>query len=676
MVSGSAATRVLLDTSAPAPFDPALADYSADRRGLANPITLADDAFSAGVALADFDGDGQLDLAVAKTAGASSVLLRGDGTGHATAYATLDPPDRDDRAVAVGDVDGDGLVDVAVAGANGIYVYVNRGANGFVQASGTPLPDAAVAIALANIAGDVLPDLIAVSTNGEGLVYTNVGGVFSQRSVVDPGPFSSVATGDFNSDGLEDLVLGRSQPGPRGLPENAVYLNGGAGSFMLAATLGASPTIALAVGDIDGDGKSDILSVNSTGIHQVFVGDGGGSFHMLSQLVVSGGARYAAIGPIGRLKQPDVVLAGTGRLDVFFNDGTGNFGLGDTDPPVITLNGAPEIILDIGSTYVDPGASATDNVDGAVTPVVDDPVDTTVVGTYVVTYTATDKAGNAAVPVTRTVRVEPASDVSGGGGAFGWPLTLCLAALLLIRRKTAVGVAAASVALLAAGLVGPGSRASAAELSYTFVDIGAVGVSSDVTGTASPAGQTVQIRSGDGTGLLAGGSLAIGSRWYLAGSYDTAVMDVSGVVSSPLLTAAVNGQYDLTHTTAAFGYVHPFGEKLDLVLEVAEEKLNYDFGSFGGENFDVDGAGASLGVGVRWNPKRAVEVFAMARRSAVGRVDLTGHRIDSAPWFIGGVRWHFFEGLSLGVQVQSARDANALNLTMRFGFKELHAGGN
>ncbi len=679
IASGAGATRVLLDTDDPAGLDPALADPMADRRGLAAPISLGDAGSGAAVALADFDNDGVLDIAVAKGAGSASVVLRSDGSGHATQYATLGPSARDDRAIAASDVDGDGLADVVVAAADSIYVYLNRTTNGFVSAATLPASGSARAIALANVAGDVLPDLIVVSASGEGLVYTNIGGgAFSAARVIDPGPFSSVASGDFNSDGIEDLVLGRSQAGPSGVPANDVYVNDGAGGFALTATLGASPTIALAAGDIDGDQKTDLLFVNSTGIHQVFIGDGSGHFQLLPRLIVSQGAQGAAIAPIGRLQGQDVVLAGANRVGVFFNDGAGNLGLGDTEPPVITLNGPPEIIIGVGGAYADPGAAANDDVDGPVTPEVDNTVDPHVVGSYVVTYTATDKAGNSALPVTRTVRVNPESDVSGGGGgAVGWPLlTLCFLAVLWTRRKRIRSLVPAAVILIAAGLVGTGPRASAAELSYTFVDIGAIGVRSDVAGSASAAGQVVDIRSGDGDGLLVGGSLAIGRRFYLAGSYETAVMDVSGVVSSPLLTASVDGRYDLIHTTTALGYVQRLGDKLDLVVELAAEKLDYDFGSFAGEDFDVADSGAGLGVGVRWNPKRTLELFAMARQSAVGRVDLTAHRIESAPWFIGGVRWHFFEGLGLGVQFQRADSASSIDLTMRFGFKELRAGGN
>ncbi|MDB4390594.1 DUF5011 domain-containing protein [Akkermansiaceae bacterium] len=78
----------------------------------------------------------------------------------------------------------------------------------------------------------------------------------------------------------------------------------------------------------------------------------------------------------------------------------------DTLPPVITLIGSASVTIEAGSEYADAGAIASDAVDGAITVVVDNKVNTQVPGSYVVTFTATDAAGNAAVEVTRTVIVE------------------------------------------------------------------------------------------------------------------------------------------------------------------------------------------------------------------------------------------------------------------------------
>ena len=79
----------------------------------------------------------------------------------------------------------------------------------------------------------------------------------------------------------------------------------------------------------------------------------------------------------------------------------------DTTAPVITLNGDTQITVEVGSTYTDLGATASDNYDGDITAdiVTVNNVDTSVIGSYTVTYNVSDDAGNAATEVTRTVNV-------------------------------------------------------------------------------------------------------------------------------------------------------------------------------------------------------------------------------------------------------------------------------
>jgi len=79
----------------------------------------------------------------------------------------------------------------------------------------------------------------------------------------------------------------------------------------------------------------------------------------------------------------------------------------DTGKPVITRTGDEVVTVEVGSEYVDAGATAMDNYDGDITAniVTVNPVDTDVVADYTVTYNVTDANGNAAVEVTRTVKV-------------------------------------------------------------------------------------------------------------------------------------------------------------------------------------------------------------------------------------------------------------------------------
>ena len=85
----------------------------------------------------------------------------------------------------------------------------------------------------------------------------------------------------------------------------------------------------------------------------------------------------------------------------------------DTTAPVITLTGDEIITIEVGSTYADAGAAATDNYDNdtalSANIITVNTVDTNIVASYTLTYNVTDANGNAATEVTRTVIVEDSS---------------------------------------------------------------------------------------------------------------------------------------------------------------------------------------------------------------------------------------------------------------------------
>lgn len=84
--------------------------------------------------------------------------------------------------------------------------------------------------------------------------------------------------------------------------------------------------------------------------------------------------------------------------------GSDNESTPDITAPVILLSGSESVAVEAGSTYVEQGASAIDNVDGSVPVITLGNVDTSVLGTNTITYTATDAAGNTST-VTREVIV-------------------------------------------------------------------------------------------------------------------------------------------------------------------------------------------------------------------------------------------------------------------------------
>jgi len=114
----------------------------------------------------------------------------------------------------------------------------------------------------------------------------------------------------------------------------------------------------------------------------------------------------------------------------------------DTIPPVISLIGASNVTVDVGSIYNDAGATAMDSVDGNITAriIATSTVNTAFPGDYTVTFNVSDTAGNAATPVVRTVHVVPvASDTTP-------PVITLLGAVSVNVKKDSVYIDAGATA--------------------------------------------------------------------------------------------------------------------------------------------------------------------------------------------------------------------------------------
>lgn len=106
-----------------------------------------------------------------------------------------------------------------------------------------------------------------------------------------------------------------------------------------------------------------------------------------------------------------------GTLDSFIQDIiVFDVNVPDNTPPVIVLAGSNPLDLTLGDAYVEPGATATDSVDGDISGNISidaSAIDVNTIGSYPVTYNVSDAAGNAATEVVRTVNVNavPTTDV-------------------------------------------------------------------------------------------------------------------------------------------------------------------------------------------------------------------------------------------------------------------------
>ncbi|MBN1236947.1 MAG: outer membrane beta-barrel protein [Gammaproteobacteria bacterium] len=224
-----------------------------------------------------------------------------------------------------------------------------------------------------------------------------------------------------------------------------------------------------------------------------------------------------------------------------------------------------------------------------------------------------------------------------------------------------------NITLALLGLAFAGS-AAASELSYTYVDFRVLNNELDLTGTDTPVpGQSVALETEDGDGISVAGSLQLPAGFYLAGAFNSSIVDVTSTITSPLTETEVRDEFDLITSSFGVGYRHELGTNFDLIGELTYDTGELDFGSLAGEDFDTEDSGVSARVGFRWNPRPPFELYALGGVSPVGEVSLNERRFDSASVVNAGFRWYFFQDLGFGLDYQSG-DLSALTLSMRFSF--------
>ena len=230
------------------------------------------------VAAADFNADGDLDLATANASGSVSVLAGEPGT--AFGAPTVFSSGGGLRSIAAGDFDGDGDPDLVVASEQGDAVVVHRGVGGAAFATGPAIAvgDSPFSVAIADFDGDDDQDL-AVANAGTDNVTVLRGGTatrFTAEGQFPAGDFpQAIATADFNRDGDPDLVTAND------LSDDVSVLLGGPGATFGPQTRYpvGNGTLSVAAGDLDDDGDPEIVAASQNPPVQAAVlrgGPGGG----------------------------------------------------------------------------------------------------------------------------------------------------------------------------------------------------------------------------------------------------------------------------------------------------------------------------------------------------------------------------------------------------------------
>lgn len=277
--------------------------------GFLDPTTLISSAPS-DVEMADLDGNGTLDLVFVDNGEVS--LLMGVGDGTFEAQLQVPTPDHHFSSVEAGRVDGDEHLDLVASWSAGLVVLVGHGDGTFGDPIQTVIP--ASRIELAQLNSDDFLDLIVESMGVRGLLG-NGDGTYTFGPEVDVASPESIAVGDYDGDGWDDVAMSYVDDSPKlqvlpsqgdggfgpplslNFPTPAFVANGlfardmdddgsldlvfragfpgilrghGDGSFGYPVGIGDLKSSAVTVGDFDGDGALDLVSKSGSTI-QLFL---------------------------------------------------------------------------------------------------------------------------------------------------------------------------------------------------------------------------------------------------------------------------------------------------------------------------------------------------------------------------------------------------------------------
>jgi FG-GAP-like repeat/Abnormal spindle-like microcephaly-assoc'd, ASPM-SPD-2-Hydin/FG-GAP repeat len=307
------------------------------------------------IVAADVNGDGKLDIVVTNSYYSNTIgVLLGNGDGTFQPVVTYSSGGGYPSSVAVADVNGDGKPDILVANGSSCYACNDMGLVGVLLGNGDGTFQPAVtyssggynsyngtSLAVSDLNGDGKLDVAVTNACGEtqdcsrngsvGVLLGNGDGTFQPAITYDAGAKlpRTVVLADMNGDGKLDLLLANNcsvtvscVPGTVG-----VLLGNGNGTFRSARLYhsGGHGANSLAIGDVNGDGKLDVVvsdfcsassnghcNVGTPGVVAVLLGEGDGVLQPPALVYPAGGswgADWIAVADVNGDGRPDLLVA-------------------------------------------------------------------------------------------------------------------------------------------------------------------------------------------------------------------------------------------------------------------------------------------------------------------------------------------------------------------------------
>lgn len=373
LVGGSPVSVAVADFNGDGRLDVATANVSTDTVSILSAtggglfgasVEIAVDSKPFAVVSRDFNRDLRADLIVANAGSNNLSILLGNGDGTFRP-PLVQPVGNSPRSLTSGDFNADGRRDLAVANAlaNTVSILLGRGDGSFIPVQTAAVGSFPTSIGISDFNRDGAQDLVVanyVSASLSVLLGSGNGTFQNSLTVTTLLTPYSVAIGDFNRDLKPDIALARLgyQNYVGGM---TLHLGAGDGTFAPAVdVIGSHNFAAVSVGDFNGDFKADVVAAmypppgqnDQTGTSFLLLGDGSGGFPTRHRVDLSAAPTAIAVGDVNNDHRMDVVAADVqgGAIAVRIGTGIGTF----EEPAAYLLGHCPTAV-----------AASDWNVDGA-----------------------------------------------------------------------------------------------------------------------------------------------------------------------------------------------------------------------------------------------------------------------------------------------------------------------
>jgi hypothetical protein len=354
-LNGDGRSDVVAASYDSATYSDAVSVFLANANGTLAAGTTYDVTDNSALLLADMNGDGNLDLITPAGFNSDRVAVQlGSGTGTFGTAHTFDVGITA-STLAAGDFDGDGKADVVVGYAayfgSAIALAFGNGTGGLLSATSQGLSDSLLSLTAGDFNNDGVPDLVTRNSSAGGnssysvLLNSNDGSFYSSETFTLPGDPTADAVGDFNGDGNLDLAF--IEPASGGGNNLLVLLGNGDGTFqaplVYSAGNGDDPD-SIAVGDFNGDGKLDLAVANyDSGNVTILLNNGTGGFTVGNTLTVGTNPADIIAADFNNDGKLDLAVAneGSDNISILLATGSGNFAAAHN----ITVPDAPTQIV-------------------------------------------------------------------------------------------------------------------------------------------------------------------------------------------------------------------------------------------------------------------------------------------------------------------------------------------